>query len=617
MYIKESKQTNKKTGKVYSYYQLVETIHIDGKRQQRVVLQLGKLDLDRQELRLLAKILELKILGKPCVLKFSEKLEQIADNAYFRYQQKEVNDKHKNMSERSIDGDYVSVDLRSIEHSHYRFAGAEIVGLKYWKDIKFENVLRSLGFKPRECIYAQVAILGRLISPGSELHTLRWVNKQSSLLEYNSHRIDHVPKEPFYLISDKLLEYKQDIEARIRQNVKVLYPIVDRVYLYDLTNTYFESSKENSTLCKRGNCKSKRYDCPLVTLALVVDQDGFVVLSKIYKGNQSEPPTLPEVLSQLFNNSDDIRDQIIKPSLVMDRGIATKENIDYMKANGYSYFIIERRDTVSDFALEFDSDEDFEEYSASGNERIYLRKINKDGTVFVLVRSTGKTKKEQAITDFKHTRFMKDVKRLIDSNRRGYIKEEDKINRRLGRLFERNKGTDGRYEFNLAKDSKDSSIVKSIVLIDKGGKKSKEEHPGCYVIQTDHNNLTSKEIWDFYMQLSEVEASFRSLKSELGTRPVFHQKDDRIESHLFISVLAYTILKCITYELKQSGYHKRWSEIRQILKTHLRSTSILTSNDGYRYHVRVTGNPEKEASEIYKLLKVKIKPFRKINRCRK
>ncbi len=617
MYIKESKQTNKKTGKVYSYYQLVETIHSNGKKIQRVVLQLGKLDLDRQELRLLAKILELKIMGRPCVLKFSDKLEQIADSAYFGYQQKEVNDKHKILTDCNTTGDYVSVDLRSIEHSHYRFAGAEIVALKYWKDIKFENILRSLGFNSRECVCAQAAILGRLISPGSELHTLRWVNKQSSLLEYNNHHIDHIPKEPLYLISDKLLAYKQDIEAKIRQNVKVLYPIVDRVYLYDLTNTYFESSKESSTLCKRGNCKSKRYDCPLVTLALVVDQDGFVVLSKIYKGNQSEPPTLPEVLSQLFSNSDDIRDQMIKPSLVMDRGIATKENIDYMKANGYSYFIIERRDTVSDFAIDFDSGEDFEEYSASGNEKIYLRKINRDDTTFVLVRSTGKTKKENAIADFKHTRFMEDVKRLIDSNRRGYIKEEDKINLRLGRILERNKGTGERYEFNLEKESKGSSIVTGIVLIDKGKKKSKELHPGCYVIQTDHNNLTSKEIWDFYMQLSEVEASFRSLKSELGTRPVFHQKDDRIESHLFISVLAYTVLKCITYQLKQSGYHKRWSEIRQILKTHLRSTSILTSNDGYRYHVRVTGNPESEASEIYERLKIKIKPFRKINRIRK
>ncbi len=119
------------------------------------------------------------------------------------------------------------------------------------------------------------------------------------------------------------------------------------------------------------------------------------------------------------------------------------------------------------------------------------------------------------------------------------------------------------------------------------------------------------------MRLSEVEDSFRSLKSELGTRPVFHQKDCRIESHLFISVLAYTILKTITFRLKQQGYNKRWSEIRKILSNHMRSTSVFEGKDNIVYHVRATGKPEKDVKKIYNILNIIIRPYRNIRQIRK
>jgi transposase len=138
----------------------------------------------------------------------------------------------------------------------------------------------------------------------------------------------------------------------------------------------------------------------------------------------------------------------------------------------------------------------------------------------------------------------------------------------------------------------------------------KKEYAGHYVIRTNKKYLTAKEIWDFYMNLTGVEASFRSLKSELGTRPVYHQKDDRIEAHLFISVLAYYILRSIIFSLNQKDYHKSWSEIRNVLKMHIRSNIYFTDRNGNDYQVRMTGKPEEEAKKIYDLLKIKLNRYK-------
>jgi len=134
----------------------------------------------------------------------------------------------------------------------------------------------------------------------------------------------------------------------------------------------------------------------------------------------------------------------------------------------------------------------------------------------------------------------------------------------------------------------------------------KKDLPGCYVIETDQKACSTEEIWNFYMTLNEVESAFRAIKSDLGTRPIYHQLDSRIESHLFISVLSYSILKSVTYSLRELGdYHANWKTIRKKLSSHMRGTTIQKSKDGKMYHTRVTGIPEKEAKKIYDILEMK------------
>lgn len=613
MFIVNKEIKNHKTGKIYNYLQLMETIQTEEGPRTRMLVHIGNFDLTIEEQKILALIIENKIKGVN-VVKFSDKLEEIATKAFIKYNNK--TNEHKPTEPEKQKCSFPEIDLHTSKIDSSRFTGSELVGLEFWKRLDMDNLLNSCGFSQKEADLAKVVILGRLISPGSELHTYRWINNQSVLMEYFKTCFSHISKDMIYEIGDKLYFCKEQIENKLRRNLKNLYPYIEKVYLYDLTNTYFESNKSKSNLCKRGKSKEKRTDCPLVTLALVVDQEGFPVYSKIYKGNQSEPATLQEVLKEVFGYRQNLDEFIQKPSIIMDRGIATSENLSFLKQEGYSYFIVERKNQVKEFTLDFDDLSQFEEFKDKNNQSIYIKRVIKQDSVNVLVHSTGKYKKEKSIVDLHEKRFLEDSQRLISSNQKNSVKDVDKINIRIGRLKERYGSIADKYKFILINEDKEPKRIREIKIESTEKKSLKDDYAGCYVIQTDRKDLTGKEIWDFYMSLTEVESSFRSIKTELGTRPIYHQLDNRIESHLFISVLAYTFLKSITYKLNQKNYRKSWKEIREVLRTHIRTNIIQNDKKGNSYSIRVTGTPETKAQEIYDLLEIKISPNRVIRRLR-
>ena len=614
MYIVNKKIKDKKTGRIYRYCQLVETISISTGKKQRVVLHLGQLDLSADKIKILGKMIELRIRGIRESSKFPE-LEKIADEAYQKYldnQKKEVEKKKETEA-----AHYVEIDLKSTNQTQYRSVGCETVCNHLWRELHLSSILRKCKFSWKEIDLAKVIIFGRLIAPGSELSTINWFFNQSSLLETLSSDLKSTGKDAFYEISDLLYANKDKIEHHLRENTKKLFPYSDTIYLYDLTNTYFEGRKLNSKLCKRGKSKEKRTDCPLVTLALVVDQHGFPIHSRIYRGNQSEPSTMQEIIAQIYDSNEDYLVYLEKPAIAMDRGIATKANLDYLKQNGYSYFIIERRDVTKLYKEEFsDIQEAGIEHTTKSKQQVYLKRIDEENCTRVLVYSPRRKEKESAIIGRKEERFIEDVNRLILSIEKGTLKNENKIQLRIGRIKERFGAISSLYDIKLTRDTKKKGYISKLKLEKKITPpiNKKKNLPGCYVIETDRKNIETEEIWKFYMTLHEVESAFRAIKTDLGTRPIYHQLDSRIESHLFISVLSYTILKSVLFSLREKGkYTAGWTTIRQKLSNHLRSTTVQTAKSGDVYHTRVTGIPEKDAKEIYDILNIPVKANRKIS----
>ena len=611
MYVRKNKMIDRKSGKSYDYYKVVETIQTEKGPRQKTILHLGKLSITKSEQKLLGKLIERRIAGKPEIVTVP-KLEKIVVDAVQKYHEKIALEIERQKEEKAAT--YVDIDLNSTEQTYYRSIGAELLSDTFWKRLGFDAILRSCDFSQQELELAKAVILGRLISPGSERHTIDWFRHRSSLSELFTTEIRKQGKDAFYKIGDLLYANQSQIERLLREKIKKMFPYTDSIYLYDLTNTYFEGSKLNSKMCKRGKSKEKRSDCPLVTLALVVDQHGFPLYSKIYRGNQSEPLTLEETLQKIYGEADDFFCLMEKPAIAMDRGIATKDNIAYLKENGYSYFVIERKQAATLYEEEFSTIKtEGKCHRTASNQTVYLKRHQSEEATRILVYSEQKAKKEQSIIGQKEQRFLEDMQRLIHSNQKGSIKNGFKIQERIGRYKERYGAIASLYEIQIEYDTANPHLVRNISLIKKK-KAVKEELAGCYVIETNKTLLSDEEIWNFYMKLHEVEAAFRSLKSDLGTRPVYHRRDSRIESHLFISVLAYAIMKSILFSLKQQNYDKNWSSIMAKVGNHQRATTIQKSKSGEVYYVRVTGTPEAEAREIYDLLNITVKKNRIIKK---
>jgi len=610
MFIRKYETRNKKTGTTYVTHRLVEAYRTEeGLVRQRVIMQLGTLSLPKSEWRKLAIALESSLAGQSTLFDEDPEIGTLAAKAMQHHLLIKAKTNAKSL--RAENQEIASIDLQSIATSESRSLGPELIAANEWDRLNFDTILKNNSFDDKEIALAKAVIIGRLIEPTSELGTLNWLKKRTSLIEMLPFNLENIDKNPIYEIADQLILSKEKIETELRKQEDFLFPNGMKIFLYDLTNTYFEGSCLGNDLAAHGKCKSKRTDCPIVTLALVVDNYGFPVFSEIYSGNQAEPETLENIITKLMDTQQNLF-KAIKPTIVMDRGIATIDNIKLLKMKEFEYIVIERRATEKDYKDDFErAKEDFEKIekpkkSAYGDENdVYLKKVENDAdTCRVLCLSEGRERKEMAIDIKKEDRFCTDISKLKNSVNKGTIKESGKVFERIGRLKQRYSSITKYYDIKVIQDETTKKAI-DVTWIKKPTRQERNVLAGCYVIETTHKELAANEIWELYMTLTNVEYSFRSLKTDLGLRPVYHQNAERTKGHLFISVLAYHLLINIERRLRECGDTRKWSTIKKQLSTHQRTTVIFTDSENVINHIRVSGIPEIEHQEIYKLLNVK------------
>ena len=615
MFIRETKTVNKKTGAVYVKHRLVESYRTDKGPRQRVVMHLDNLDLPKEMWPALAEELERRLAGEPAQLNLPElapDVSEVADGAmndFFNFQVR-----HKNKKRARAGEQFETVDLHSATTTRCRTLGPELVGHHAWEALGLPDILEACGLKPRERSVAEAVVLARLIEPASDLATWRWIRETSGVAELTELDLGRIKKEAIYEIADILSAHKTKIENRLLEREQHLFPGRDTLYLFDLTNFYFEGQCLGNSLAHRGKSKEKRSDCPLVSLALVVDSDGFPVVSRVYEGNVGEPKTLGDILRDMGYGEDKGQLELatVKPTLVMDRGLATKENLALVRAEGYPYVVIERSDRAREYADEFGAwPKAFDRIARENGEDVWVRKTaGPDAdTARILCKSEGRAAKETAIAERWEKRAEEDLGRLARSVAKGYVRAVDKVQQRLGRLMERYPGLIRRFETEIRIDDsekKAQAFVWRHKPVEERDDSTDRSKPlaGCYVIETSHGHLGGVDIWRLYMTLTRVEAAFRSLKSDLGTRPIYHQLERRTVGHLFISVLAYHLLIFIEHSLGRSGDTRRWSTVRKVLRTHQRNTIVLTDAKGEIHHLRVSSQPEPSHRDIYAIFGV-------------
>jgi len=622
MYIRESKTTNKKTGKVYIKHTLVESIRTAKGPRQKLVMTLGRLTLDRSLWKSLAFALESYLNGEQEVeyLNFFNSPEELIEE--ITHQRAIIDNNRKLKAEQDAietkkEKDIREVDVNSLSVTESRSLGPELVANNAWELLEFESILQDCGFKEKEIALAAAVIWGRLINPGSDIATWRWLREKSSLNDFFNVDISKVHKDKVYGIADKLLKHKDKLESRLYKRQKDIFSKEDTLFLFDLTNFYFEGNSKANELAERGKSKEKRNQNCLVSLALIVDEDGFPVKSKVFEGNVNEPATLETILKECGVLDSSKKDELpFLPIIAMDRGIATSGNLKFLRSKGFPFTVIERANRTKEFRKEFQTLEGFTQITDSKGQAIHLKQIGSK----VLCLSEAKAKKEKAMLDGRIKKTCKELDKLVrsvsrwsksaakrkevDKKKVKKIKDErsvsDKFHEGLGKIKKSCVNFDKLFKYQF--DEKNGMLSYQVIE-----DKDNAELHGAYVIESNNVTGTEKQIWRLYMTLNNVENAFRAMKSDLGTRPVYHQGAERTKAHLFLSILAYHMLRNIEYRYAEEGEAKRWSSLKEILSTHQRVQVSWSDANNKKWFKLLSAKPEVKHRDIYFKLGVKNK----------
>ncbi len=603
MFIRRTQTRNCASGEPYCTHRLVHSTRVGSAVKQTTLLNLGShFDLPQDQWPALARRIDELLRGQASLLdatlsdagqalaqRYAAQLIALQPSAASITPAAAAAAAAATKADTGEPGRYQEVDLDSLELVRPRSVGVEHAALSVMRQCGLEDKLGELGLNRPQIAAAVGNIVGRMAHPGSELATHAWLAQRSALGELIDFDFEAMDLNRLYRASDALYKHREALQDHLFAQAQSIFGFAETVTLYDLTNTYFEGIAAGVAKAKRGHGKECRSDCPLVTLAMVLDGSGFPRRSRVFAGNASEPATLAQMLTGLGAAPG--------ATVVMDAGIATEANLTWLRAQGYHYVVVSRLR-----ARQFDPQGATEVQSAGGVTIRIQRVPGEQGQVLLYCHSPTREQKDRAIDAAKAAGFEAVLAKLqVGLSKPRGTKDVAKIIERLGRAKQRYARAAQHYVVEVTKDAS-GTLVQAITWSKRIKPGSAAMHPGVYCLRTTLVDLDDATLWRTYTMLTNLESVFRSLKTDLGLRPVFHQIDRRVEGHLFISVLAYHFVHMLRLRLKAKGIDDSWQTLRETLATQQRVTATLLRRDGRAVHVRKATRPEAQHQRISAIL---------------
>ncbi|MHB1592326.1 MAG: IS1634 family transposase [Sulfuricella sp.] len=611
MYIRQTRTNNKATGEGYFTYRLVRGERIGGRVRQITVLNLGRnFPIKQEDWPVLCSHIEYLLhpqetrLAAECPAHIERAAQRYVGQLVARAPVLDIDSGAAN-APASVSGstetrppspDFQEVDIDSQQLTQPRSVGVEQVGLHALEQLGFVEKLTELGVNGVMRAAILGSLIGRMAKPASELATWNWLQKQSALGELVDVDFEAMSHMALYRASDILMHHRAAIEDHLFSAIHTLFALEETVTLYDLTNTYFEGEAAANPKARRGRSVDPRTDCPLVTLGLVLDGSGFVRRSKTFAGNVSEGTTLEAMLTGLGAPSG--------ARVIMDAGLATEANLVWLVEHGYRYLVVRRGG-----ARQFDEARAVRIETAGGESLRLQKEIREDGKeVRLYCHSPGREMKETAMVERFAQGFEAGLQKIADGlNKPRSEKRHDKLLERIGRLKEKSHGASQHYTINLVRDASGKTVTAlTWEKVPVAG--TMATHPGVYCLRSNETGWDEEKLWRTYTMLTDLESVFRSLKSELGLRPVFHSKEERSDGHLFITVLAYQCVQVLRVKLKAAGITDSWATLREILSVQRRVTSTFRQRDGRTLNVRKSTVAEPDLMAIYQAIGINPAP---------
>lgn len=614
MYFKSTYRYNPKTDKSDWYYRLVESYrNVLDEVRQRTVLSVGFLsEFNGDQIDLIEKGICDRISGQQSLFE-DARASAFVEALY----QRMIKEKKVDLGLSDPQKDIDTVDLNTLKNKDIREMGAEWLSLQAVRELGIDRYLAWQGWNEEDISLALSHIVSRAVYPASELKTVRFMEENSSICELTGYDIDNLTKDKLYGISKKLFEQKQGLENYLSKKTNDLFDLQDEIILYDLTNSYFEGEKRSSDLARYGRSKEKRSDCPLVVLALVVNVEGFIKHSSIFQGNMSDSKSLCQIIDHLRLSTSTSSKRAI---VVIDAGIATEDNLALIQEKGYDYVCVSRSTKAEIKKAETEKPVMVNDRK---NREITLEKVltNDDSAYFMKVTSPTKALKEGAMKTLFEQRFEDGLECIKTSlTKKSGVKTYEKVVERIGRLKQKYPSAHSRYKIEIEKqtvpvNSKSKSGKTNEICIALKWEKiakldaRKQEECGVYFLRTCIKSNEETLIWTVYNCIQNIESSFRTLKTDLDLRPIFHKSDESTQAHLHLGLLAYWMVNTVQYKLRQKDIKSEWREIVRQMNTQKCVTTVVQNTRDQWISIRKCSEPEDKVIRIYDALKYKYAPF--------
>ena len=602
MFIKSYTKYNKTTGERYWVYKLCEGYRKNGTICHRIIISLGRLEeLPQAEAkRKLAIRIEELIIGGGCILttsKFETKIEELAHQYY-----KEIIDKKK-YDVKNKNEEWEIVNLKTLNHKDGQDIGAEWLCKQTYDQLGISDFLRREGWSKENISLAATHIISRAVYPASELKTVSFIKENSAVCEVTDFDKDILTKDLLYGISHKLYSVKDKLENYLSTKTNELFDLEDKILLFDLTNTYYEGSMRRSKKAKYGRSKEKRNDAKLVVLAAVINREGFLKYSNVFAGNMSDCKTLQIIIDALSVKTSFTGR---KPIIVIDAGIATDGNLIMLRKKEYDYVCVSRSSMKEYYA---DIESRPIEIKDKKNQSIELLKVkvDEDDDNYLWVKSDAKAVKENSMNGKLSQRFEESIENInYGISKKGGTKKLGKIYERLGRLKQKYPSIHKYYDIIVTDNSQ--GIATGVIIKRKESEDAIHES-GVYLLRTSLDLQDEQTFWKIYNIIREIEYTFRTLKTDLDLRPIYHKTDVASMAHLHLGLLAYWLVATIRYQLKQTGYNHDWSEIVRTMNTQKCVTTSVKNIRDEIISIRKCTEPSENVEQIYDLLNYKYVPF--------
>jgi transposase len=394
-----------------------------------------------------------------------------------------------------------------------------------------------------------------------------------------------------YRCLDKAVDHKDRVEQHLKERYGELFGAQFDVLLYDLTSSYVEGAADGNALMRRGYSRDHRPDCKQLVIALVVNVEGFPLSYEVFEGNRADVTTLDEILQSVEHKYGRAR-----RIWVFDRGIVSEENLATLRRRGAQYLVGTPRSKLKNFEQELLSDE-WEQVRPEVE--VKLVPIRGGGETYVLCRTSARQDKEKAIRSRFSSRIEDVLSRLEKRVREGKLKDRGKIERRIGAILARHPQVADLYKVEVHAAGERWNV--QWCMADEH-RRWQELREGAYLLRTNIEGENASDLWTKYIQLTEAEAAFRALKSELSIRPIYHQIERRVKAHVMVAFLGYALWVTLKHLLKAKETGLSPLKALALMATIQSADIVLPTTDGREIRLRRVTVPDQRQKELIQRL---------------